>query len=155
MPGSIALFYGDEVGKGNATEYVDQEVWRKRHLTGDNAIAADQRDLGRGIIYTAEYYSHKGQYLYKSIQEILHARALHLVSDSRDSKLLDKPAKEVIAFAHLTQPQITVYANTSQEFVEIPLASETQVILNCNQAIIETNRLLLPPRSGVWIQARN
>jgi maltose alpha-D-glucosyltransferase/alpha-amylase len=153
MPGSIALFYGDEVGKLNATEYVDQEVWRKRHLTGEASIAPDQRDLGRGIIHTSEYYSSKGQYLYKSIQEILQARSLHLSSRSKGVQLLEN-AQPISAFIHLTEPQISVYFNPSHEFVTIPFAHEGQVLLNCNQVIVEAREALLPPRSGIWVQAK-
>lgn len=152
MPGSIALFYGDEVGKSNSPEFVDQEVWRKRHLTGEQSIAPDQRDLGRGIIHTSEYYSSKGQYLYKSIQEILQARAAYLTAPSQGVRLLEQST--TTAFIHLTKPQITVYCNPTHEFVTIPFEHEGAVVLNCNQAIVEANEVLLPPRSGIWVQAK-
>jgi maltose alpha-D-glucosyltransferase/alpha-amylase len=152
MPGSIALFYGDEIGKSNTPEFVDQEVWRKRHLTGEHSIAPDQRDLGRGIIHTSEYYSSKGQYLYKSIQEILHARAAHLTAPSHGIRLLEQAS--ATAFTHLTQPQVSVFFNPTHEFVTIPFENEGAVVLNCNQAIVEANEVLLPPRSGIWVQAK-
>lgn len=154
LPGSIALFYGDEIGKSNAPEYVDQEVWRKRHLTGQDSIAPDQRDLGRGIIHTSEYYSGKGQYLYKSIQEMLEVRSLHFSTNMNGIQVLATPDSFLIAFTHLTQPQITVYANPAHEFARVPFKREGQVVFNCNQTLVEAHELLLPPRSGVWVQAK-
>lgn len=154
LPGSIALFYGDEVGKSNTPEYVDQEVWRKRRLTGQDSIAPDQRDLGRGIIYTSEYYSSKGQYLYKSIQEMLQVRALHFSENIQGIRVTMNPDSTIITFTHLSHPQITVYANPTHEFVRVPFEREGSIIFNCNQALVEAHELLLPPRSGVWVQAK-
>ena len=142
------------MGKTNAPEYVDQEVWRKRRLTGQDSIAPDQRDLGRGIIHTSEYYSSKGQYLYKSIQEMLEVRSLHFGSNMNGIQVVAKPDSWVIGFTHLTHPQMTVYANPAHEFARIPFEHEGQIVFNCNQARIESHELLLPPRSGVWVQAK-
>lgn len=154
LPGSIALFYGDEIGKTNVSEFVESEYWRKKHLTGDQNLAPDQRDLGRGIVYTAEYYSSKGQYLYTSIQKILHARAQYLASDSPTITLPDTPSKELITILHQVSSTVTVYANTGYEFVKIPFAHEGSIVLNINQAMVKSGELLLPPRSGVWVQSR-
>lgn len=154
LPGSIALFYGDEIGKTNASEFVESEYWRKKHLTGDQNLAPDQRDLGRGIVYTAEYYSSKGQYLYTSIREILHARIQYLASDSPNITLPENPSKELITIIHHVSPAVTVYANSRYEFARIPFAHEGSIVLNINQALVKSGELLLPPRSGVWVQSR-
>lgn len=155
LPGSLSIFYGDEIGKQNSTEFVDQEVWRKRHLTGDDSIAPDQRDLGRGIVHTSEYYGGKGQYLYKSIQEILSVRSLHISSFSNGIHIPTKRDDQLILFHHLTSPKLTIYANPTPEFITRPFSHEGQIILNCGGAIAEKDELILPPKSGVWTLSKS
>lgn len=154
LPGNPAIFYADELGKTNDTEYMKDQAIQRRKQTGDEKLPEDARDMSRGIVNPSLYESKEAQALSEIVGQIFNKRLkYHFISTQTPVRVETEISRLFACEYQYLGKKLGVYANLTDQEVRLPIDEGSQLALGINDAKIENDELVLPGYAGAWIKS--
>jgi len=150
LPGAVAIYYGDEIGKGNDIKNMHEITKSKMLNNPGKRIFDDFRDINRGILFEKDFKTVKSKYLLTKIGKIFNIRKIYSnffrtvpIPTSRNKKIYSMKycfeKKNLYTIVNISQkPQKTNH-------------QQGKVILKIGKVLDSKTTLTLQPNSGIWI----
>lgn len=145
LPGSPAIYYGDEISKLNDLDYMKKQTMMKRKLLKDETLADDSRDVGRGQI--SENEIKKGKMIYAVIGKIFPLRSKYEFSINKITMI--KNDKEIFS---AKSGKVIIYINLGNKTKTISMKKKYAKLHAINNAKFVKDKLILPEYSGIWLK---
>ncbi len=153
MPGSPAIIYGDELGKGNDFEFMKLQTLYKRDHLGDDSIEDDTRDINRGWIGEGEILSERGHFVYVEMSK-MYKRRLELPEIALgELKRVDSDTEGLLVGKYeLEKGELMVLINLTNEEKVYQVEGVDRLEFEINYAKLESGKLVLPEYAGAWVR---
>lgn len=145
--------YGDEIGKTNDLDYMEQQYELKQKQGVDSNLKADSRDSNRGTITDMDWNSPPAVSLRSEIASIFNVRSTLVELPISLPNQIETPAHIFGAQYVWDDTRFSSYINLSDTGTSHTLDSKTknEVVLAVNGASSTHSKIILPPFAGVWI----
>lgn len=152
LPGTLALIYGDEIGKENDFKFMREFTDKKRKLLNDFSIVDDPRDINRGQVTDDDLLRAKEQIVYDSFCKILSKRKELKRFFIRCPERV-KCSDRVLGLRYvLEDEELLVYVNIGKENEWVDVKGD--VVLNMGNVKRENEKYSLGSMSGVWMLSK-
>jgi maltose alpha-D-glucosyltransferase/alpha-amylase len=156
LPGVPAIVYGDEIGKHNDLDYMEKQTALRKLITGKADLLADMRDANRGTITQTERDTLRSLQLYSAFSRIFRTRRRFSTLSTQYPEPLPNTPKDIFAASYqLPEGKLLIYINLGEESYRTKVPLNSTVELTLHDADKETDDLLLPACSGIWLRAPN
>lgn len=151
LPGSIAIVFGDELGKTNDYEFMQLQTKYRNTEHSNKKVQHDHRDINRGFISEEDYANPHAKNVFRGIAKLLQTRKKYSnFFATHPERVIN--LNRYIFDAHYRHNGQTLKAlvNTSHKH-SFTLEESGETILTVNNAVQLKNMTELPPHSGIWI----
>ncbi|MFC1653436.1 alpha-amylase family glycosyl hydrolase [Patescibacteria group bacterium] len=156
ISGSLAIYYGDEIGQENNHKYMEQQTLLKKEDPRNKDVSHDTRDINRGPFQQEKLNSEQGKVILEGISKILNTRSKIKDFSTTIPEKIDTPYQHVFAARFsLDGPDLEVYINLSNQEDKISLKNPGETLLALNDSHIQNQVAHLSPHGVVWVESYN
>jgi maltose alpha-D-glucosyltransferase/alpha-amylase len=147
LPGCPAIIYGDEYGKCNDHQYMEEMVEVKKKKLRKDQVAEDTRDINRGQINKATKKTQRAGKIYQKLAEMLEKR-------TKIESIIKNKAESITKDSEVFSAKYSdalIVINLSDKKKSFKLEEEYQVLCKINDSVLDGKRLELNQYSGIWL----
>jgi maltose alpha-D-glucosyltransferase / alpha-amylase len=152
LPGMPALYYGDELGKQNDVDYMEEKTRQKLKLNTTGDLSHDTRDINRGPIKEEELNSGTAQIIQPELARLFAIRRQYPdLAVLMPTRLEGLPEGVFGARYEFDGPDLSIFINLVDEDREVALETGFQAVYQMGEARVEDGKLFLPRYSAIWL----
>lgn len=156
LPGVPALVYGDELGKGNDLEYMNEQTKVRKIITGQLNLTDDTRDAHRGMITNHDKTQPLSLQIYRSLAMIFSTRQKFAeIAVSSPKPITSVPDDIWAAHYQLDRSRMIILINLGEDPFQRVVPQNCVVELSINGAQVRQDRAIVPPFAGIWLRYRS